>query len=36
MDAAKMASKIVVQKTAETTADLRRNKRADEITSTGK
>ena len=36
MDAAKTASKRVVQKTAEATGDLIRNKIADEITSLGK
>ena len=36
MDAAKIASKRVVQKTAETTGDLIGNKIADKITSTGK
>ena len=36
IDAAKTASKRVVQKTAETTCDLIRNKIADEITSFGK
>ena len=36
MDAAKAASKIVVQKTAEATGDLRGNKIADKITSLGK
>ena len=36
MDAAKIASKQVVQKTAEATGDLIRNKIADEITSSGK
>ena len=34
-DAAKTASKRVVQKTAEATGDLIRNKRADKITSIG-
>ena len=36
MDAAKAASKRVVQKTAEATGDLRGNKIADKITSLGK
>ena len=36
MDAAKTASKRVVQKTAEATGDLIRNKIADKITSIGK
>ena len=36
MDAAKIASKRVVQKTAEATGDLIGNKIADEITSIGK
>ena len=36
MDAAKTASKRVVQKTAEATGDLIGNKIADEITSLGK
>ena len=36
MDAAKTASKRVVQKTAEATGDLIGNKIADEITSIGK
>ena len=36
MDAAKIASKRVVQKTAEATGDLIRNKIADKITSIGK
>ena len=36
MDAAKAASKRVVQKTAEATGDLRGNKIADQITSLGK
>ena len=36
IDAAKTASKRVVQKTAETTGDLIGNKIADEITSTGR
>ena len=36
MDAAKIASKRVVQKTAEATGDLIRNKIADKITSMGK
>ena len=36
MDAAKIASKRVVQKTAEATGDLRGNKIADQITSLGK
>ena len=36
IDAAKTASKIVVQKTAEATGDLIRNKVADKITSVGK
>ena len=35
-DAAETASKRVVQKTAETTGDLIRNKIADKITSAGK
>ena len=36
MDAAKAASKRVIQKTAEATGDLIRNKIADKITSIGK
>ena len=36
IDAAKTASKMVVQKTAEATGDLMKNKRADKITSIGK
>ena len=36
IDAAKTASKRVVQKTAETTGDLIGNKKADETTSIGK
>ena len=36
MDAAKIASKRVIQKTAETTGDLIGNKKADKITSIGK
>ena len=36
IDAAKTASKRVVQKTAEATGDLIRNKIADKITSIGK
>ena len=36
IDASKTASKIVVQKTAETTGDLVGNKIADKITSLGK
>ena len=36
IDAAKTASKIVVQKTAEATEDLIGNKMADKITSVGK
>ena len=36
MDAAKIASKIVVQKNAEDTGDLNGNKIADKITSIGK
>ena len=36
IDAAKMASKRIVQKTAEATGDLIRNKIADKITSLGK
>ena len=36
MDAAKIASKRVVQKTAEDTGDLKGNKIADKITSIGK
>ena len=36
IDAARTASKIVVQKTAEATGDLIRNKIADKITSIGK
>ena len=36
MDIAKTASKRVVQKTAEATGDLIRNKAADKITSIGK
>ena len=36
IDAAKTASKIVVQETAEATGDFIRNKTADEITSVGK
>ena len=36
IDAAKIASKKVVQKTAETTGDLIENKIADKITSLGK
>ena len=36
VDAAKTASIIVVQKTAETTGDMIRNKIADKITSVGK
>ena len=36
IDAARTASKIVVQKTAEATGDLIRNKIADKITSLGK
>ena len=36
MDAAKITSKIVVQKTAEATGDLVGNKIADKITSIGK
>ena len=36
MEAAKAASKRVVQKTAEATGDLNRNKIADKITSLGK
>ena len=36
IDAAKTASKIVVQKTAEATGDLIGNKIADKITSVGK
>ena len=36
IDAAKTASKRVVQKTAETTRDLSRNQIADRITSVGK
>ena len=35
LDAAKTASKRVVQKTAEATGDLMRNKIADKITSVG-
>ena len=36
MDAAKIASKRIVQKTAEATGDLKRNEIADKITSIGK
>ena len=36
IDAAKTASKTVVQKTAEATGDLIKNKKADKITSLGK
>ena len=36
IDAAKTASKIVVQETAEATGDFIRNKTADKITSVGK
>ena len=36
LDAAKIASKIIVQKTAEATGDLIRNEIADKITSIGK
>ena len=36
MDAAKIASKTVVQKTAEATGDFIENKKADKITSIGK
>ena len=36
MDVAKIASKRVIEKTAETTEDLIGNKIADKITSTGK
>ena len=36
MDAAKIASKRIVQKTAEATGDLIRNEIADKITSIGK